>query len=63
MSPHREECPVLTCTRDMPRGQVMCSHCWAQVPKSLRDAVDRANGAARVQHVRNAIHAAQGAPR
>ena len=63
MSPHRQPCPVLTCDRDMPVGQVMCSHCWAKVPKSLRTAVDRSTGGARQQHVRNAVHAAQAVPR
>jgi len=35
----RIACPVLTCTRDMQAGSIMCAHCWGRVPKDLRKAV------------------------
>lgn len=59
----RLPCPVLTCDRSMPRGQIMCPHCWANVPTSVRQSVVRSSGGAKAQHIRTALHAAQAAPR
>jgi hypothetical protein len=66
VSPGRAECPVLTCTRDMPAGQVMCTYCWAKVPKDLRKSIDsgkyRPGSPLRGVLVDQAISAAQAAP-
>lgn len=59
----RAPCPVPACDRPMPAGQVMCAHCWANVPSHLRRAVDRSSGATKATHVRSAIAAAREASR
>lgn len=33
------DCPAITCTRRVGRGQLMCRGHWFMVPKMLRDAV------------------------
>lgn len=57
----RIACPVLTCDRDMPGGQIMCAHCWARVPKELRKEIGALRADRRGEKVRQAIHAAQAA--
>lgn len=65
MKPARAQCPVLTCTREMPAAQPMCTHCWQKVPHSLRKAIDRLphdrGGRQRARLIEQAIALAQGA--
>lgn len=65
MSPTRTACSVLTCERDMPAGQIMCSWCWSKVPKDLRRKIDGTRADASRQRrdlERQAISAAQAVP-
>ena len=63
----RTPCPVVTCDRSMPAGQVMCAHCWGNVPKDLRKKIgSTANSDATRRHreyVKQAVAAAQAVPR
>lgn len=64
MSPDpRMPCPVLTCDRSMQSGQIMCAHCWSNVPASVRKSVERSSGGAKATHIRTALAAAQAVPR
>lgn len=56
----RSVCPVPTCSRFIPSGQLMCAHCWAKVPKSIRKQID--SGKAGRLLIETAIVAAQGTP-
>jgi hypothetical protein len=62
MSDARIACPVLTCTRDIPAGAIMCVWCWARVPKDLRAQIGNRRADRRGDKVRLAIAAAQAAP-
>ena len=40
----REECPVHGCSNAKPDRQIMCSPCYAAIPRKARDLVERSFG-------------------
>jgi hypothetical protein len=42
-APEREECPIHGCGNSKPDRQIMCSTCFASIPRKARDLVERAS--------------------
>lgn len=64
-APEREECPVHGCRNGKPDRQIMCSPCYAAIPRKARDLVEKSFGKRRdaprkyTEACKSAIAAAQ----